>query len=85
MGDKTRVDVAILGAPDVAQPAHIHTGSCAKLNPSRRIPTTVQDGVSSTVVDVPMSKLIGGGFAVNVHKSTMDIPTYVSCVDLGKK
>ncbi len=86
MGDKTRVDVALVNAPDVAQPAHIHQGSCAKLDPKPTYPlTTVQDGVSSTVVDAPMTKLIGGGFAVNVHKSTTDIPTYVSCGDLGKK
>ncbi|HEX3549073.1 MAG TPA: hypothetical protein VHT53_01785 [Candidatus Elarobacter sp.] len=85
MGDKTRVDVAVTNS-DNPQPVHIHEGSCAKLNPRPTYPLpTLQDGVSSTVVDAPMAKLIGGGFAVNVHKSTTDIATYVACGDLGKK
>ncbi|HMD02270.1 MAG TPA: hypothetical protein VKG44_04825, partial [Candidatus Baltobacteraceae bacterium] len=34
MGSSTKVDVAIVGAPSgVAQPDHIHPGTCAKLDP----------------------------------------------------
>ncbi len=33
-GDKTIVAVALTGAPASAQPAHIHPGSCANLNPA---------------------------------------------------
>ncbi len=86
-GGKTRVDVALAGAPtDVPQPAHIHEGSCAKLDPKPKYPlTTVVDGTSTTTVDVPMAQLVAGGLAVNVHKSTKDIPTYVSCGELGAK
>jgi hypothetical protein len=88
VGEKTRVDVAIANAPtDVSQPAHIHPGSCAKLDPKPKYPLAmVVDGTSTTVVDVPMSALLAGGFAVNVHKSTTEIPVYVACGDLaGKK
>jgi hypothetical protein len=87
MGEKTRVDVAIANAPtDVPQPAHIHPGSCAKLDPKPKYPlTTVMDGTSTTVVDAPMSALVAGGFAVNVHKSTSELPVYVACGDLGAK
>jgi len=87
MGDKTRVDVALANAPGgVAQPAHIHPGSCAKLDPKPKYPlTTVMDGTSTTVVDQPMSALTAGGFAVNVHKSTTEIPVYVACGDLTPK
>lgn len=87
VGDKTRVDVAIANTPaDVAQPAHIHPGSCAKLDPKPKYPlANVVDGVSTTTVDVPLATLLAGGLAVNVHKSTTDIPTYVSCADLSKK
>jgi hypothetical protein len=85
LGDKTRVDLALANAPaGVAQPAHIHDGPCAKLNPKPKYPlTTVVNGVSTTTLDVPMSQLVAGGFAVNVHKSTADIPTYVACGDLA--
>ena len=87
VGDKTRVDVALANAPtDVPQPAHIHEGSCAKLDPKPKYPlTTVVDGTSTTMVDVPMAQLVAGGFAVNVHKSTKDIPTYIACGELGAK
>jgi len=84
-GQKTRVDVAIANAPAGPQPAHIHAGTCAKLDPKPKYPlTSVVDGTSTTVVDVPMGELIKGGLAVNVHKSTSDLPTYVACGDLGK-
>ena len=43
------------------------------------------DGTSTTTVDVPMSALVAGGFAVNVHKSTTEIPVYVACGDLTPK
>ena len=87
MGEKTRVDVALANAPtDVPQPAHIHEGSCAKLDPKPKYPlAVVVDGTSTTMVDVPMSQLVAGGFAVNVHKSTKDIPTYIACGELGPK
>ena len=87
VGDKTRVDVALVGAPaGVAQPVHVHDGPCAKLNPKPKYPlTTMVDGVSSTTLDVPMSSLTAGGFAVNAHKSTTEVGTYVSCGDLSSK
>ena len=87
MGEKTRVDVALVNSPgDKPQPAHIHEGSCAKLNPKPKIPLMVLvDGYSSSMVNVPMKELVEGGLAVNVHKSTTDIPTYVACGDLSSK
>lgn len=87
MGDKTRVDVALVGAPaDTPQPAHVHAGSCAKLDPKPKYPlTTVVDGYSTTTLDVPFSQLTAGDLAVNIHKSTSEIPKYVACGDLAKK
>ncbi len=87
LGDKTRVEVALVNSPgDTPQPAHIHEGSCAKLNPKPKYPLVVLvDGVSTSMVAMPMKDLVAGGFAVNVHKSTSDIPTYVACGDLSSK
>ena len=31
-----------------------------------------------------LSALQTGGFAINVHKSTTDLPTYVACGDIPK-
>jgi hypothetical protein len=87
VGDKTRVDVALVGAPaDTPQPAHVHPGPCAKLDAKPKYPLTpVVDGFSTSMVDAPISALTAGDFAVNVHKSTTEVAKYVACGDLGKK
>jgi Cu/Zn superoxide dismutase len=84
-GDQTKVTVVMKGAPADLQPVHIHEGSCAKLNPKPAYPlTTLNNGKSYTLVNVPIAKLQSGGYAINVHKSTTDIGTYVSCGDIPK-
>jgi len=82
--DKTRVEISLKGAPKgTAQPAHIHEGSCAKLDPKPKHGLeNVVDGKSTTVVPVSLDSV--KGMAINVHKSTSDIKTYVSCGDIGK-
>jgi len=87
MGEKTRVDVALVGAPDdTPQPAHVHVGPCAKLDPKPKYPlASVVDGASTTTLDVPIAQLTSGQLAVNVHKSTSEIAKYVACGDLMKK
>ena len=82
-GDKTKVEVTLKGAPDAAQPAHIHEGSCAKLDPKPKYPLeNVVGGKSSTVLPVSVSALKSGSYAINVHKSAQDIKTYVACGDI---
>jgi len=83
-GGKTTVTIELKGAPDGAQPAHIHVGPCSKLNPKPVYALkNVVGGKSTTTVDAPLAKLLGGTYAVNVHKSTDDLATYVACADLG--
>ncbi len=84
--DKTRVVISLKGGPKgTPQPAHIHEGSCAKLDPKPKHGLeNVVDGKSTTVVPVGLSELMSGKMAINVHKSTDDIKTYVSCGDIGK-
>jgi hypothetical protein len=86
VGDRTRVDVALVGAPnDTPQPAHVHVGPCAKLDPKPKYPlSSVVDGFSSSTIDVPIAQLTSGDLAVNVHKSANEIPKYVACGDLKK-
>jgi hypothetical protein len=68
----------------VTQPAHIHKGSCAKLDPAPFKPlTSVVDGKSFThVPGLTVAELKKGKYAINVHKSANDLKTYVSCGDL---
>jgi hypothetical protein len=83
-GNKTQVVLQLSGAPaGTAQPAHIHAGSCSKLDPKPKIPLqNVTDGKSTTMLDMPMEQVVGSGGAINVHKSAEDLKTYVACGDL---
>ena len=69
------------------QPAHIHKGTCDKLDPKPAYPlSTVKNGTSETVLkDLTIADLQKGTFAINTHKSTTDIPTYVSCGNIPAK
>ncbi len=77
------VSVTLKNGTAEAQPAHIHKGSCANLNPTPAFPlTNVVNGKSEGDVMVSVAELNKGGYAINVHKSASDIATYVSCGDI---
>lgn len=80
-GSKTKVVVAINGAPaGVGQPLHVHKGTCAQLNPAPAYGlSTLANGKSDTTIDVPLTQLQQGGFAINGHKSAQEVSTYVFC------
>jgi hypothetical protein len=83
-GSRTVVEIHLIDAPASMQPAHIHAGSCARLNPTPKYPLTpLVDGISETTVNEPISVLTGGGLAVNVHKSASALKVYVACGDLS--
>lgn len=80
---KTRVVAEIMNATSRSQPAHIHRGTCAQLDPTPLYGlVNVQNGRSETVVDVPLSKLTAGGLALNVHQSNDQLDRYVACGNL---
>ncbi len=84
-GGKTRVMLDLKNGPAGPQPAHIHEGTCANLNPApKHSLTNVVNGRSETMLNVSMSDLMMGNMAINVHKSAQDISTYVSCGDIMK-
>jgi hypothetical protein len=73
-----------MSGSEVDQPAHIHKGTCDKLDPKPAYPLkTVHDGVSETTIEnVTIAQLEKSPFAINVHKSTKELPVYVSCGNL---
>jgi len=85
-GDKTKVEISLKGASKAgSQPAHIHEGSCAKLDPKPKYGlSNVENGKSSTEVPVKIDELTSGNLAINVHKSAADLKTYVACGDIKK-
>jgi Cu/Zn superoxide dismutase len=81
------VTISATGGTVTPQPAHIHQGTCAKLNPAPKYPlSNVVNGKSTTTLkSMTLASLETGGFAINIHKSAADLPHYVSCGDIPKK
>lgn len=79
-----------------AHPAHIHVGTCDKLDPNPTYMLSDVTGaatapaaeaaipvdVSLTTVDAPLDKLRADGYAINIHKSVDEIGTYIACGNL---
>ena len=64
----------------------IHKGTCSNLDPKPTYPLSpVANGKSGTIVKAPLDDLSKGGYAINVHKSTQDLKTYVSCGEIAAK
>lgn len=84
LGAKTRVVIGIKGENLTGkQPAHIHKGTCAKLDPKPAYPLhDVVLGKSTTVVDVSLDKLTASPMAINIHESAANIGKYVACGDI---
>jgi len=83
-GGMTHVVVTMSNAPAVAQPIHIHKGTCATLDPVPAYPlTSVTAGQSDTMVAVSLDTLTAGTFAINVHKSAAEASVYVACGDIS--
>ena len=73
--------IALQGAPaEVAQPAHIHKGTCENLAQDPTFPLTdVKDGKSRTMVAIDLASLLHNGYAINVHQSARNLQTQVAC------
>ena len=78
------VKLRTTGSGDVDQPAHIHKGTCDKLDPKPTYPLkSVHDGQSETTVEgVTIAQLQKAPYAINVHKSAKEAAIYVSCGNL---
>ncbi len=85
-GDNVVVNVTTEYNPDLAQPIHIHKGTCDTLDPKPTYPlTTMQKGTSTTTLkNMQLADLETGGFAINIHHSTSDVPTYYACGNIPK-
>ena len=72
--------------PDVAQPIHIHKGTCDTLDPKPAYPlTTLQGGKSvTTIKGLTIAQLQASDYAINIHHSTTDVGTYYACGNIPK-
>jgi len=82
--DGVHIVVSLQNAPDIAQPTHIHIGTCANINraPEYALVDTEKGQGDSVVRGIKLSDLLKGSYAINVHKSGFDLGTYVSCGDV---
>ena len=78
-----KVTIRLAPAMGAPEPAHIHKGTCANLDPTPAYPLNdVVNGTSETTLMISLDDLAVGQYAINVHKSAQEIGTYVACGDI---
>ncbi|MCH7593777.1 MAG: hypothetical protein IIB27_04640 [Chloroflexi bacterium] len=83
LGGETAVIISVgSAAAGLAQPVHIHEGTCDALGDVKFPLTNLVDGRSVTVIDQSISNVMRAGFAVNLHKSGDEIAVYTACGNL---
>ncbi len=81
--DGLKVDIKVTGAGAGPEPAHIHEGTCADLNPTPQFTLApVTNGSSSTVVQSTVQALTASPHAIHLHKSNDELSVYVACADI---
>ncbi len=83
---QTRVVLQLANAGAGPEPAHIHMGTCANLDPKPQYPLMdVMNGTSETTVNASLASIMDGNHAINVHKSAAEIQTYVACGNIPRQ
>jgi hypothetical protein len=80
-----KIVVKVPGGQNSTQPAHIHTGTCEKLNPVPAYAlTNIVDGSSTTTLSgTNLGELLEGNYVIDVHESSADIERYVACAPIA--
>ncbi len=68
-----------------AQPIHIHTGTCANLNPvpTYTLTNIINGSSTTTISDVTLDGLLKGNYVIDVHESSADPARYVACAAIA--
>jgi len=75
-------------------PSHVHTGTCAELDPTPTYPLNdvapvapdAPEGsveVAHTTIDATLDELLASPFAINVHESAENPGNYISCGEIA--
>jgi LPXTG-motif cell wall-anchored protein len=82
-GGKLRVEIRTNGAGAGPQPAHIHQGTCANLDPAPKFSlTSLTNGASTTELDGSLRDITSTPHAIHLHKAPDELPVYVACADI---
>jgi hypothetical protein len=77
--------VEMAGGQNGTQPIHIHTGTCAKLNPVPKyhLADIVHGSSTTTISGITLGDLLEGKYVIDVHEGSADITTYVACAAIA--
>jgi hypothetical protein len=77
--------VKMPGGQNGSQPIHIHTGTCAALDPAPKYALTniVQGSSTTTIPGITLGALVEGQYVIDVHESSADITKYVACASIA--
>lgn len=82
-GGRMRIEIRANGAGPGPQPAHIHQGTCANLDPAPKFTlTSLVNGTSTTEVAGSLRDITSSPYAVHLHKAPDELPVYVACADI---
>lgn len=83
--NRTRVDINVVGENRTAsQPASIHAGTCARLDP-RPIwgLNDVREGRSATEIPIHLSRLTSGRYVISINRSKLQRNSRIACGDIS--
>jgi hypothetical protein len=77
--------VSMSGGQNGTQPIHIHTGTCANLNPvpTYTLTNIVHGSSTTTIPGISLGDLLKGKYVIDVHESSADIKRYVACAPIA--
>jgi hypothetical protein len=80
-----KIAIKMTGGQNGTQPIHIHTGTCAKLNPVPTYTLTeiVHGSSTTTISGINLGDLLKGNYVIDVHESSADIKRYVACAAIA--
>jgi hypothetical protein len=86
IGPDVLVSVRMQDPVAAVQPAHIHMGTCANLDPKPQypFPSTKNRRTAATIKNVTLASLLATPHAINVHQSPTAAGIYVACGDIKR-
>jgi len=80
-----QIVVTMAGGQNGTQPIHIHTGTCANLNPvpAYALSNIVNGSSTTTISGITLGDLLKGNYVIDVHESSADTEKYVACAAIA--
>jgi hypothetical protein len=78
--------ITMAGGQNGSQPVHIHTGTCATLNPVPKytLSNIVNGSSTTTISGITLGALLlDGKYVIDVHESSADTERYVACAAIA--